>query len=226
MRPYLDPHDHAFANGPVFPRPASAADARGLFDRAEDGDRLMEVFDAFLSRADAGEGLRLGLAARLVTPDGERRARFGRDCVIRGIIRCEGEGRVAFGERVYVGDGAIVSARKMVEIGDAALLAHGAQVFDNDTHPLDPAEREAHFRSILKIGPRRDFDIPTAAVSVGRRCWLGFSAAVMKGVTLGDGCIVAAGAVVTASAPEGATLAGNPARAVRRRSEGRLFGRR
>ena len=43
---------------------------------------------------------------------------------------------------------------------------------------------------------------------------------------LGDGCIVAAGAVVTASAPEGATLAGNPARAVKRRGEGRLFGAR
>jgi len=226
MRPYLDPHDHAFANGPVFQRPRNAAEARGMFDRAEDGDRLMEVFDAFLSRADVGEGLRLGLSARLITPDGERRARFGRDCAIRGIIRCEGEGRAAFGERVYLGDGAVVSARRMVEIGDSTLIAHGGQVFDNDTHPLDPAEREAHFRSILKIGPRREFDIPTAAVCIGRRCWLGFSAAVMKGVTLGDGCIVAAGAVVTASAPEGATLAGNPARAVRRRGEGGLFGRR
>ena len=57
MRPYLDPHDHAFANGPVFQRPRNAAEARGMFDRAEDGDRLMEVFDAFLSRADVGEGL-------------------------------------------------------------------------------------------------------------------------------------------------------------------------
>lgn len=226
MRPYLDPEDHAFANGPVFLRPKSAAEARAMFDRAQDGDRLMEVFDAFLSRADVGEGLRLGLAARLLTPGGERRARFGRDCAVRGIIRCEEDGRAAFGERVYIGDGAIVSARRMVEVGDGSLLAHGAQVFDNDTHPLDAHEREAHFRSILKIGPRRDFDIPTAAVSIGRRCWLGFSAAVMKGVTLGEGCIVAAGAVVTSSAPAGATLAGNPARPVRTRGEGRLFGRR
>ena len=76
-RPYLDPRDHAFANGPVFARPANAAAARALFDRAEDGDRLMQVFEAFERGAELGEGVRLGLEARLLTPDGERRPRSG-----------------------------------------------------------------------------------------------------------------------------------------------------
>ena len=201
MRPYLDPRDHAFANGPVFLRPASAAAARAMFDRAEDGDRLMEVFDAFLRGAEAGEGLRLGLEARLLTPGGERRVRLGRDCAIRGLIRCEEVGEAVIGDRVYLGDGAIVSVRSRVEIGAGSLLAHGVQVFDNDTHPSDPAEREAHFRAILKIGPQGTFRIAARPVRIGPRCWLGFSSAVMKGVTLGDGCIVAAGAIVTADAP-------------------------
>ena len=94
-RPYLDPHDQAFANGPVFTRPADAAAARALFDRSEDGDRLMAVFEAFDRGAELGEGVRLGLQARLLTPAGERRARIGANAVIRGVIRCEGEGRCA-----------------------------------------------------------------------------------------------------------------------------------
>jgi acetyltransferase-like isoleucine patch superfamily enzyme len=216
MRPYLDPRDHAFANGPVFTRPPSREAARAVFDRPEDGERLWEVFEAFERVGEAGEGLRLGLEARLVAPPGERRIKLGRDCVIRGIIRCEGDGRVEVGDLVYLGDGVIISARTKIEIGDGTLLAHGAQVFDNDTHPLDAAERQAHFRTILKLEPARAFDIPSRPVRIGRGCWIGFGAAVMKGVSLGDGAIVAAGAVATTDVPPNAIVAGNPARVVRR----------
>ena len=215
MRPYLDPHDHAFANGPVFARPADAAAARALFDRPEDGDRLMEVFEAFARGAELGEGVRLGLHARLLTPDGERRVKIGDNTVIRGIIRCEGDGRCEIGPEAYLGDGVIVSVRTEVEIGQGALLAHGVQLFDNDTHPTDPAERRAHFRSILKLGPRRDFSIGARPVRVGRDCWLGFGAAVMKGVTIGDEAIVAAGAMVVSDVRPRTIVAGNPARQTR-----------
>ncbi len=106
------------------------------------------------------------------------------------------------------------------------LLAHGVQVFDNDTHPTGAAERQAHFRSILKIGPRRDFAIAARPVRIGSRCWLGFSSVVMKGVTIGDDAIVAAAAVVTSDVAAGSVVAGNPARRVRPRRGGWLGGRR
>ena len=219
-RPYLDPFDHAFANGPVFARPVDAAAARALFDRREDGDRLMAVFEAFDRGAELGEGVRLGLQARLLTPDGERRVRIGANAVIRGVIRCEGEGRCEIGPEVYVGDGVIISSRTTVEVGEGTLLAHGVQLFDNDTHPLDAAERRAHFRSMLKLGPRRDFAIGSRPVSIGRDCWLGFGAAVMKGVAIADEAIVAAGAVVTSDVRPRTIVAGNPAREVRTLGDG------
>ncbi len=215
MRPYLDPHDHAFAEGPVFKRPASAAAAKALFDRPEDGERLLQVFEAFERGAEFGEDVRLGLNARLLTPDGERRVRIGHNAVIRGVIRCETAGEAVIGEEVYIGDAAILSVRARLEIGDGTLIAHGVQIFDNDTHPIDAAQRQAHFRAILKLGPKGDFDIGAAPVRIGRRCWLGFGCAVMKGVVLGDEVIVAAGAVVTSDAAARSILAGNPARVVR-----------
>jgi acetyltransferase-like isoleucine patch superfamily enzyme len=49
-------------------------------------------------------------------------------------------------------------------------------------------------------------------VSIGKYCWLGMNSVVLPGVTLGDHTVVAAGAVVSKSFPEGACiLAGNPA---------------
>ncbi|HEX4097628.1 MAG TPA: acyltransferase [Caulobacteraceae bacterium] len=231
-RPYLDPRDHAFANGPVFARPANAAAARAMFDRPEDGERLMQVFEAFERGAELGEGVRLGLEARLLTPEGERRVRIGANAAIRGVIRCEGEGRCEIGAEVYLGDDAIISAWTRIEIGEGTLIAHRAQVFDNDTHPIDAAERRAHFRSILKLGPRRDFAIGARPVRIGRDCWLGFGAAVMKGVSIGDEAIVAAGAVVVSDVRSRTIVAGNPARQARalgasgRPGLGRLFGGR
>jgi acetyltransferase-like isoleucine patch superfamily enzyme len=88
-------------------------------------------------------------------------------------------------------------------------------VFDNDTHPTDAAERRAHFRSILKLGARREFAVGARPVRIGRDCWLGFGAAVMKGVTLGEEVIVAAGAMVVSDVAPRTVVAGNPARPVR-----------
>lgn len=218
MRHYLDPRDHAFAHGPVFFRPASREEARAHFDDHADGDRLFEVFEQFAARADLGEGVRLGLEARLITAEDDPAAkpvRIGPHAAIRGVLRCEPGARITIGEGVYVGDGAILSAASSIGIGDWTLLAHGAQVFDNDTHPLDGAEREAHFRVILGLDPPRPFDIGSAPVRIGRRCWLGFNSAVMKGVSVGEETIVAAGGVVVADLPAGVIAAGNPARIVR-----------
>jgi acetyltransferase-like isoleucine patch superfamily enzyme len=53
-------------------------------------------------------------------------------------------------------------------------------------------------------------------VVIGDRVWLGTRAVVLKGVTIGDGAVVAAGAVVTRDVPAGAVVAGVPARVVGR----------
>lgn len=58
---------------------------------------------------------------------------------------------------------------------------------------------------------------PTAGISIGRHCWIGFGAVILPGVTLGDRTFVGANSVVTESFPEGhAVVAGSPARIVKR----------
>jgi acetyltransferase-like isoleucine patch superfamily enzyme len=57
------------------------------------------------------------------------------------------------------------------------------------------------------------------AVSVGDRAWIGFRAIVLPGVTIGEGAVVGAGAVVTRDVPPFVIVAGNPARTIGRRCE-------
>ncbi|GAB2491362.1 CatB-related O-acetyltransferase [Streptosporangium sandarakinum] len=68
----------------------------------------------------------------------------------------------------------------------------------------------------------RTLDIITGMPSrgdtvVGNDVWFGYQATVMPGVTIGDGAVIAAGAVVTADVPPYTIVGGNPARAIRRR---------
>lgn len=50
---------------------------------------------------------------------------------------------------------------------------------------------------------------------IGRRCFIGARAIILPGVTIGDGSIVGAGAVVTGDVPTSSLVAGNPARIIR-----------
>jgi acetyltransferase-like isoleucine patch superfamily enzyme len=212
---YLTPYDHAFASGPVFTRPASLAASRGTFDQAEDGELLWRVFEAFGTCADSGERLRLGLNARVVSKNAEKMVKIGSDCAIRGTIRCEPGGRVTIGDTVYVGDDVIISAQAHIAIGDVTLIAHGVHIFDNDSHPTDPAQREAHFKAILGVPSSGGYKVASRPVRIGRRCWIGFNSAIMKGVTIGDEAIVASNSVVIADVPPQTLVAGNPARPVK-----------
>ena len=59
-----------------------------------------------------------------------------------------------------------------------------------------------------------DFDKapPTAGIRIGRRCWIGFGAAILPGVTIGDHTIVGSSSVVRTTFPNGhVDFAGAPA---------------
>lgn len=62
-----------------------------------------------------------------------------------------------------------------------------------------------------------DFHASRGDVAIGHDVWLGSGCMILSGVTVGHGAVVAARAVVTRDVPAYAVVAGNPARAVRRR---------
>jgi len=60
---------------------------------------------------------------------------------------------------------------------------------------------------------------------VGRNCFIGARSVILPGIRVGDGSIVAAGAIVTKDVPPHSLVAGNPARIIRRGITTGLFGR-
>lgn len=79
----------------------------------------------------------------------------------------------------------------------------GFRCYDSDFHGLEADAR--HDRKAVK----------TAAVVIGDDCFFGERCMVLKGVNIGDRCVIGAGSVVTKSFPPDSVIAGNPARLIR-----------
>jgi acetyltransferase-like isoleucine patch superfamily enzyme len=180
-----------------------------------DARLLRRMWSQFETGARTSDGVRLALAARLINLNAADRVEIGPNTAIRGILRNERDGRIRIGSCVYVGDGVILSAGEAIVIESGTLLAHGVQVFDNDSHPIDAQERARHFRMILGLESSGPSKIATAPVHIGERCWIGMQSLIMKGVTIGDEAIVAAGSVVATDIPARVLAGGNPARVIK-----------
>jgi acetyltransferase-like isoleucine patch superfamily enzyme len=211
-----DASDHAFACGPVFSRPHGFYHAYRLTGGIRYARLIRAVWNQFEGNAAMGRNIMLGVNARLINQSEKTAVSIGDFCAVRAIIKNEPRGKVEIGGCVYLGDNVIISSAAQVTIGQETLLAHGVNIFDNDTHPLGSEERAAHFRYIVGREPFREFPVGSAAIVIGERCWIGMNSLVMKGVTIGSGTVVAAGSVVVNDLQPGVLAAGNPARMIRR----------
>jgi acetyltransferase-like isoleucine patch superfamily enzyme len=130
---------------------------------------------------------------------------------------------IAANGRCTVGDftllnGAIIMAEDTIDIGSHCLISWGVGIADSDFHPLEPAQRLIDSQALapfFKNRPPRP-KLKTAAVKIGNNVWIGMNAVILKGVTIGDNSVVAAGAVVTKSIPANTIVAGNPAVTVKK----------
>jgi acetyltransferase-like isoleucine patch superfamily enzyme len=115
------------------------------------------------------------------------------------------EGEVSIGAKTVIGQECTVSAYQHVSIGRECIVADRVMLIDFD-HGVVEVERPIRLQGIYK----RD-------VRVGNNAWLGYGACILRGVTVGDNCIVGTSAVVTRDVPDNAVAAGVPARVIRMR---------
>jgi len=105
----------------------------------------------------------------------------------------------------------IMCADRIV-VGRRVQISYNAIIADADFHPRDPDLRRRDAVLCSPAAPPGERDpFATAPVVIGDDVRIGINAIVLKGVTIGAGASVYAGAVVTSDVPAGATVAGNPA---------------
>jgi len=110
--------------------------------------------------------------------------------------------RLKVGRDVFIAEGVVLDARGGLEIGPHTSVNTGVQMWTAQHDWRSP-----------------DFDYVAAPVRIGHHCWISARAILLPGVTVGDGAVVAAGAVVTKDVPPWTLVGGNPARVLRERPQ-------
>ena len=106
---------------------------------------------------------------------------------------------ISLGKHVFINACCHFQDHGGVTLGDGCLIGHNV-VFATLNHDVDPEKRAA---------------MTPAPIVLGKNVWVGSNATLLQGVTVGDGAIIAAGAVVTKEVPANTVVGGVPARFIR-----------
>ena len=125
------------------------------------------------------------------------------------------------GAYIRIGDnvgmsGVTIYARKGIDIGENTAIGGNTKILDNDFHPIEAETRNKLLMD--KNGGDSDL-IPAKPIKIGKNCFIGCNAIILKGTELGDGCVVGAGAVVSGKFEPDSVIVGNPARCIRKVGE-------
>lgn len=132
-------------------------------------------------------------------------------------LTCYSQGRISIGHHCWISLRGQIISNRSVTIGNYCIIARDVYISDTNEHPLDPIVRRRQTIAYLErdVPPDR-LEADAAPVTIGNDVWIGERAIILKGVEIGDGAIVAAGAVVSRPVEPGWVVAGNPARPVKK----------
>jgi acetyltransferase-like isoleucine patch superfamily enzyme len=137
---------------------------------------------------------------------------IGAHCTLDGVHFALGaEGRLTIGDYCYFTN-AVLLCELEVCIGNYVVIGWNASIADTDFHPIGPAQRIADAIACSPLGKGRARPpVERRPVVIEDDVWIGPNATILKGVRVGSGAFVEAGALVTRDVPAGMRVIGNPA---------------
>lgn len=112
---------------------------------------------------------------------------------ISSTFRILNRGSISIGEGSYINPNSVIRINLRLDIGSDCAISWGVTFMDHDAHEI--------------VGKGN-----SGAIKIGNRVWIGAGATILKGVEIGDGSVIAAGAVVTRSFPPNSLIGGVPAK--------------
>ena len=182
--------------------------------RAAARSKNVQIGDSLLGRS---------FRVRFDCPREDVALQIGDRCLLQNDFIFEStSGKISVGNGVFINSGTMVISRSAIEIGDSVTIAWGCVIYDHDSHSIsyldrisDQNQQLLDFPSGNMIANKNWSNVATAPIRICDYAWLGFDVTVLKGVTIGEGAIVGARAVVTRDVPPWTIAAGNPARVVK-----------
>ncbi|MDJ1471637.1 acyltransferase [Xanthocytophaga flava] len=146
-----------------------------------------------------------------------KRIIIGENTHLRGNLQLFAYGGyLTIGNNCYIGENSYIWSGDRIDIGNNVLISHNVSIIDSNSHELNHLERATGYLTIINEGhPKEKGSILTAPIKIKDHAWISFNSIILKGVTIGEGAVVAAGSVVTKDVPDYALVAGNPAKIIK-----------
>lgn len=135
---------------------------------------------------------------------------FGENGRIQGPIAFHYGQHTKIGKNFFANFNLTIQDDAQVTIGDNCNFGPNVTIV-TPVHPMLPEERDALY---APDGTPRHL-CWAKPVKIGSDCWFGANVVVCPGVTIGDGCVIGAGSVVTRDIPSRSFAAGVPCRVIR-----------
>lgn len=140
---------------------------------------------------------------------------IGNHCDIKGTLRSYEGGKIVIGDNFFFGYNSYIGAMESIKIGNEVIISSNVRIFDNNNHPTSPKLRSQMSRTDFYGDLWQWKHSAHNPVVIEDNVWIGEYSAILKGVTIGKGSIVASHSVVTKDVPPYSIVAGNPARVVK-----------
>ena len=101
-------------------------------------------------------------------------------------------------ENGFINSDVKIRCFESIKIGKGAKISHNVTIMDGDGHSME-------YDGYISVKP----------IVIEDHVWIGTKSTILKGVTIGEGAIVAAGSVVTKDVPSHSLVAGNPAKVIK-----------
>ncbi len=148
----------------------------------------------------------------------------GEHCVLEGRYVFEtSRGHISIGNRAHIGNSMFVSVNE-IRIDDDVTIAWDCLIYDHNSHSVEWEERkndtEQEYQDIKNgLNPitHKNWDVvKSAPIHICSKAWIGTGVKILKGVTVGEGAVVAAGSVVVKDVEPWTMVGGNPAKLIKR----------
>lgn len=138
------------------------------------------------------------------------------NCSLGGTVISLCGGKILISHHCYIGNRTKIGAKESVIIDECAVISDDVTIMDNNNHPTDPDMR-------MKMSMSGDYNgelwswkyAESKPIHIKKNVWIGRNSTILKGVTVGEGAVVAACSVVTKDVPAYSVVAGNPAKVVK-----------